>query len=209
MSQPGGSENGTDQGEDKSLLPKRLIACGVFEPALKHLQIGRRYPHLRVTYLPSNLHVNPRALKDYLGREFHTARQRDEQVLCLYGQCFPDIEEFCKRHGAIKVPGHHCYEMLLGAEQFQKAVDEAAGTYFLERDLITNFEKYCLEPLELYDEAMRKYCFAHYQRLLYVRQPSDPDLVPRAKELAKFLELSLDIRDANYAYLRRSLIELI
>jgi len=109
----------------------------------------------------------------------------------------------------IKVPGSHCYEMLLGSERFQKLVDETAGTYFLERELILNFEEYCIEPLELHDEEMRKCCFEHYQRLLYVRQPLDPDLVPNARELAEFLELSLDIVDADYWHLEKKLIDVM
>jgi hypothetical protein len=56
---------------------------------------------------------------------------------------------------------------------------------------------------------MRKRCFERYQRLLYVRQPSDPDLVPQASKLAKFLELSLDVSDADYSHLERKLTELI
>ena len=66
-----------------------------------------------------------------------------------------------------------------------------------------------MRPLELHDDEMRKRCFERYHRLLYVRQPSDPDLVPQASKLAKFLELSLDISDADYSHLERKLTELI
>jgi hypothetical protein len=99
--------------------------------------------------------------------------------------------------------------MLLGTERFRQLIEEIAGTYFLERDLILHFQEYCLVPLELHDEEMRKSCFENYKRLLYVRQPSDPDLVSRAGELAKFLDLSLDVSDADYSHLERKLIELL
>ena len=66
-----------------------------------------------------------------------------------------------------------------------------------------------MKPLELRDVEMRKYCFKQYQRLLYVRQPSDPDLVPQASEIAEFLELSLDIGDADYSHLEKILVELL
>jgi len=88
-------------------------------------------------------------------------------------------------------------------------IDEIAGTYFLEKDLILNFEEYCMKPLELHDEEMRKCCFEHYQRLLYVRQPSDPDLIPRASEIAEFLSLFLETSDADYSSLEKKLIEII
>ena len=107
------------------------------------------------------------------------------------------------------MPGHYCYEMLLGSERFKQLIEEMAGTYFAEKDLILHFQEYCVRPLELQDEEMRKYCFEHYKRLLYVRQPSDPDLVVQAGEVADFLELSLDISDVEYSHLEKNLIELI
>ena len=193
----------------KSKNNTRIIACGVFKPAIDYLRLEERYPHLRLTYLASKLHLKPQELERLLLREIVKAKKRNERIICLYGECFPDISEFCKRHGVLKVPGHYCYEMLLGAERFKELIDEMAGTYFLEEDLIINFEEYCMKPLELEDEEMRKQCFEQYKRLLYVRQPTDADLMPRASELADFLELSLEIRDADYSYLEGKLTELI
>ena len=187
----------------------RIITCAVFKPAIEYLRLEERYPNMRLTYLPSNLHLIPQKLKNRLLKETTAAQKRDERVICLYGDCFPDIDDFCQQHGVIKVPGHYCYEMLLGSERFGRLISEMAGTYFAERDLIINFEEYCVRPLELRDEEMRKYCFKQYQRLLYIRQPSDPDLVPQASEIAEFLELSLDIGDADYSHLEKILVELL
>ena len=187
----------------------RIIACAVFKPAIKHLHLENKYPDLRLTYLPSNLHLRPQELRSHLLKEIAAARKRNERVICLYGDCFPGINDLCEERGVIKVPGHHCYEMLLGSERFRQLVDETVGTYFLEKDLILNFEEYCAVPLELHDEEMRKYCFERYQKLLYVRQPSDPDLVPKVGELAEFLELSLDTSDADYSHLEKKLVELL
>jgi hypothetical protein len=187
----------------------RIIACAVFKPTLEHLELGNRYPDLRITYLPSDLHLRPEELRNRLLRKMASAQKRGERVICLYGDCFPNIDDFCKQHGAIKVPGHYCYEMLLGSERFQQLIEEMAGTYFAEKDLIINFEEYCVRPLELHDEEMRRCFFERYQRLLYVRQPSDPDLMPQAGELARSLGLSLEIRDADYSHIENKLIELL
>ncbi|MFC2062821.1 DUF1638 domain-containing protein [Chloroflexota bacterium] len=184
----------------------RIIACAVFRPAVENLQMERRYPGLRLTYLPSKLHLRPQELKDRLSREVTAAKERGERIICLYGICFPDIDDFCREQEVLKVPGHYCYEMLLGSERFEQLIKEMAGTYFAERDLIVNFEEYCVRPLELHDAEMRDYCFRQYRRLLYVRQPSDPDLVPKASEVADFIGLSLDIRDVDYSHLEKRLI---
>ena len=187
----------------------RIIACAVFKPALEHLQIKKRYPGIRITYLPSNLHLRPQGLKDRLKEEVRSAQEKGERVVVLYGECFPDMEEFCLQEGVVKVPGSYCYEMLLGTERFKELIEEMAGTYFAERDLILNFQEYCVTPLELHDEEMRKYCFDNYTRLLFVQQPEDQDMGPMASEVADFLGLSLDISEADYSYLDRRLSELL
>jgi len=186
-----------------------ITACKVFKPAIEALQLEKIYPNLRVTYLPANLHLRPRELKKRLLARIKAAQKRSERVVCLYGDCFPDIDDFCEENGVTKVPGHYCYEMLLGSERFNQLLGEMAGTYFAEKELIQNFEEYCVIPLELHDEEMKRYCFNQYQRLLYVRQPSDQNLVARAGEVADFLGLSLDISDADYSYLEKRLIELL
>jgi hypothetical protein len=186
----------------------RLISCGVFRPALEHLRLEERYPRLRSNYLPSNLHLKPQDLRKQLSETVNLARQRNERILCLYGTCFPDIEDFCRHQGVTKVPGHHCFEMLLGSKRYEDIMKEMVGTYFLERDLILNFKEYCLEPLELHDEEMRKSYFEHYERIVYLRQPSDPDLLSKVNELATFLQLSLEIQDADYSHLKKILDDL-
>lgn len=164
---------------------------------------------MSLNFVLSNLHMRPQRLKRQLVREIVSAKERKERIICLYGECFPNIDNFCKHRGVSRVCGNHCYEMLLGSERFETIMNETAGTYFLERDLIINFEEYCIEPLELHDEEMRKYCFEHYRRAIYIRQPSDPDLVSKARELAEFLHLSLEILDADYSHLERELVKLV
>ena len=165
----------------------RIIACGVFKPVMEHIALQEKYPNLKVTYLPSVLHLRPPDLKNFLVKEINTAQKKDEDVICLYGWCFPDIEEICKQHNVIKVPGTYCYEMFLGPDRFNQIMNETAGTYFMEKDLITNFEQHCKIPLELHDETMRRYCFEHYTKLLYVRQPADTDLTTQVDEIADLL----------------------
>ena len=187
------------------MKPTTIISCEVFRAALEYLGLEKKYPRLSVRYLPSNLHTRPHMLKDFVIHAICEAQQRHQNVICLYGDCFPDIGDFCKERGVIKVPGVHCYEILLGSERFRGILNETAGTYFLEHDLIEDFENLCLLPLELYDDEMRKYFFQHYQRVVYVKQPLDRNLVARANELASFLNLTLEVQDADYSYLEQEL----
>ena len=192
---------------DKTEGITHIIACAVFMLAIENLQLKKKYDNMRLTYLPARLHLRPAELKKRLQQEVSRAKAKGERIICLYGECFPGIDDFCKRHRIIKVPGSYCYEMLLGSERFKQLIDETAGTYFLEEGLIINFEDFCMGPLELKDEEMRRQCFEHYKKLLYIRQPSDKNLVPRANELAQLLGLSLEIQDADYSQIENTLTE--
>ncbi len=192
-------------GSNKAVTVTRIIACAVFKQALNYLRLKERYPKLLVTYYPARLHLQPFKLRKRLQRDITKAGETGERIICLYGECFADINDFCTVQGIIKVPGLNCYEMFLGRERFKQLVDEITGTYFLEESLIVNFEDYCMKPLELGDEEIRRQCFEHYKRLLYIRQPSDPELISNVSEIARFLKLSLAIEDADYTHLEKEI----
>jgi len=192
-----------------SIQVKRIIACEVFRPALVALSIEATYPHVRVTYLPSTLHSNSSELKRRLLEELTSAKSRGEKAVFLYGACFPHIDDLCEQEGAVRAPGDFCYEILLNHQRFKRFMDETAGTYFAEKDLILNFDEFCRIPLELDDEDMRKHFFGPYKRLLYIRQPSDSDLTNEAGKIAEYLDLKLEVHDADYSYLQKILDELI
>ncbi len=197
------------RGTGKSKRTVHIIACGVFRPALEHLRLESRYPDIRLTYLLPVLHLRPIELSKSLKKEITAAKKNKERVICLYGECFPGISDYCLSCGTGKVPGACCWEMLLGRQRFQDLLEENPGTFFLEKELVLNFKDYCMEPLELYDREIREQYFQHYHRLLYVRQPADPDLAPKAGELAQFLGLALEVEDADYSYLEKEISELL
>lgn len=198
-----------DNRKDRPVQSVRIIACGVFRPVLEQLKLVERFPGLNVTYIPSNLHINPHGLKNYLLKKIISSQKMNERVICLYGECFQDIDILCKEYGVIKIEGHHCYEIFLGRGKFREIMNENAKTYFLEKDLVLNFEEYCVKPLELYDEEMKELFFKNYERLVYVRQSSDPDLIPTVNNIADFLGLFIIVRDADYSNFEKSLIDLI
>jgi hypothetical protein len=74
-----------------------IIACAVFMLAVEHLQLKKRYPDIRFTYLPARLHLKPAELKKSLQREVNKAKAKYERIICLYGDCFPEIEDFCRQ----------------------------------------------------------------------------------------------------------------
>jgi hypothetical protein len=189
-------------------MPIRIIACRVFQDALKYLAVQENRPKLRISYLRAGLHNHPLELNKALSREIRVARQEGDSILCLYGQCFPGIDDFLQKESVPRIAGAHCYEMFLGSNTFQQIMEEEAGTYFLEKKLLIHFGEYCVRPLELEDAELRKSYFRHYKRLLYIRQPLDPDLLDEARDVAQFLSLELSVVDADYAELQANLFKL-
>ena len=167
------------------------------------------HPELDVRFLPAKLHLNPVQIEKLLRTELCAALDSGHRPICLYGECFPGIDDLCNSFGAQRARGCHCYEMLLGSKRFRALMKETAGTFFIERELLNDFERSCIQTLELHDEEIRRCLFAHYRKVVYVRQPSDIDLLERADEVARFLELSLEVMDADYSDFEKELIRLI
>jgi hypothetical protein len=187
----------------------RIIACGVFRDALRQIGPQRFHKNTFITYITPVSHNYPAKLKEEILHQIHLAQKAGDSILCLYGRCYPDLDDHLYEMGIPRVPGEHCYEILLSSRRFHAIIDEEAGTYFIEMDLILNFPEYCVKPLELDDPLMRESYFQHYTRLTYVRQPLDPDTVmPNVYHISKFLKLKPMVIDADYSELTANLLKL-
>lgn len=186
-----------------------IIACGVFSDALQQIDPRRFYRNITLSYTDPCLHNYPVLLLEEIKRQIQRAKIAGDRIVCLYGHCAPDLDPLLQEMGVTRVPGAHCYEMLLGSRSFQRIVDEEPGTYFIEKNLVLNFSEYCSQPLELDDPLMRKSYFQHYTRLAYIRQPLDPDTVmPGVHAISQFLELKPFVIDSDYSELESNLLKL-
>ncbi len=187
----------------------RIIACGVFRDALRQIGPQRFHKNTFITYITPVSHNYPAKLKEEILHQIHLAQKAGDSILCLYGRCYPDLDDHLYEMGIPRVPGEHCYEILLGSRRFHAIIDEEAGTYFVEKDLILNFHEYCIKPLELDDPLMRESYFKHYTRLAYIRQPFDPDTVmPNVHDISRLLDLKTLVIDADYSELTKNLLRL-
>ena len=187
----------------------RIIACGVFRDALIQIEPQRFRQNVAITYINPYLHNYPQKLKEEILHQIYLAKKTGDDILCLYGRCYPELNRHLQEMGIPRVSGEHCYEILLGSKRFQAIINEEAGTYFFEKDLILNFTEYCIRPLELDDPLMRKSFFQNYKRLVYIRQPFDSDsIIPAFRDISQFLNLRPIVIDADYSELKAKLIKL-
>lgn len=199
----------TGSSPNKALRPQSLVACKVFGDALQHIGVQRRFPGLDVRYLPAHLHLNPFLLQKRIAAEIEGVRQGTGSVCCLYGNCFPDIDNALRDLSAFRADCGHCYEALLGSRRYGRIIDEDPGTFFLEKEMILHFEDHCWRPLELDDPQMREWCFAHYSRAVYIRQPLDGAIEPAARAAAARLDFPLLTFDADYSELEERLFRVL
>lgn len=187
----------------------RIIACGVFRDALRQIRPQHFHQNVSITYIIPVSHNYPERLKEEILHQIHLAQKAGDKILCLYGRCYPALDDHLNEMGIPRVPGEHCYEILLGSRRFHAIIDEEAGTYFVEKELILNFSEYCIQPLELDDPMMRESFFQHYKRLVYIRQSFDFDsIIPSFHDISQFLDLTPLVIDADYSELKTNLIEL-
>jgi hypothetical protein len=179
-----------------------ILACGVFRDALQLIQPQRFRQDITIAYLTPFLHNHPADLKKQLQNQIRRTQKNGVKIICLYGCCYPDLNEDLHTMGIPKIPGGHCFEILLGHKRFQSLIDETAGTYFIEQNLISNFDAYCLKPLELDDPLMRASFFQHYTRIAYIQQPLDSDGITASfYAIAQLLNLKPLVVDADYTEL--------
>jgi hypothetical protein len=185
-----------------------LITCDIFRHALTQLGFARGHPRLRLHYLPAYLHLQPAVLKERLLAEVARAETHCASMGCLYGHCFADIDAILEEKKIVRMPPRHCFEALIGPERYAELINQDPGRFFVERELLEHFETYCWQPLELDDPQVRHWYFEHYHQLVYIRQPSDPPLAPRARRIAADLGLAYQCYDADYGQLKRMLTRL-
>jgi hypothetical protein len=93
---------------------------------------------------------------------------------------------------------------------FYELLDEELGTFFLTDYLIKAFRGSMIKGMGLdrFPQLKKEY-FRNYKRLVYLVQNGTKAYRERAKEIANFLELPLEIRETGYGLLEERLKTLV
>jgi hypothetical protein len=190
--------------------PLALVVCGalareVREIAARHGWDADLYP------IPALDHLAPRKIVEDVERELASLDGRYEKVVVVYGDCgtFGALDEVLERFGAVRTAGPHCYEMF-GGEQLAAEADRRLSTFFLTDWLVRNWERAVVEGLGIGRfPFLRNTYFDHITDVLYLRQSPEPSLDARAREIAEFLGVPLEVRDVGLGDLERRLVELV
>ena len=187
-----------------------LLICGALGREVKTI-VDEHGWDVDIYGVPAMHHFYPKKIVEAVDRKLDDLSARYRQVVVVYGDCGTAgaLEPVLERHGAVRVRGPHCYEMFAGAD-FERITEERPATFFLTDWLVRNFERAVVRGLGLdrYPDLKPVY-FQNYTDLLYLAQFADPRLVEKAKEVATYLGLPLEVRHVGFGELETRLAELV
>jgi len=187
-----------------------FIMCGALAREVLAI-IDRHGWDVDIVGVPAIDHMRPERIAPDVEKRYLALREQYERILVLFGDCGSGgaVDMLVERYGLQRVDGPHCYEMYGGAG-FQELMDEEPGTFFLTDFLVRGFRGTVLKGLGL-DRfpSLKEEYFRNYKRLVYLIQIEDQKLVDKAGEIAKYLELPLELRYTGFGLLEERLVEMM
>jgi len=150
--------------------------------------------------ISSDLHMTPQDIAPAVEEKLKILLPKYERVVVVYGDCGTGgrLDAVLERYPAVRPAGFHCFQWYAG-ELYERFADDI-GIYFLTDWLVTNWDRAVIKGLGL-DRFpwLKQTYFGNLSRVLFVRQHPDAEREARAKEIAVYMELPLEIHDLGTA----------
>lgn len=187
-----------------------FIICGAL--AREVLDIVKKHNwDAEVFGIPAIDHMFPERIAPDVEKRFLEIKAQFERVIVVFGDCGSRgaLDTMLQKHGIARIEGPHCYEMY-GGQTFHNLMEEEPGTFFLTDFLVRGFNGTIMKGLGLdrFPELKEEY-FRNYTRLVYLVQNEDTELALKAKQIAEYLELPLELRLTGYGLLEERLIQMM
>jgi Protein of unknown function (DUF1638) len=193
------------------MKPAALLICGALGREVKAI-VDEHGWEVDVYGVPALHHFYPRKIVEAVDQRLATLSRAYRRVVVVYGDCGTAgaLDRVIEKHGAVRLKGPHCYEMLAGAKEFERLSEEQPATFFLTDWLVRNFERAVVRGLGLdrYPGLLPVY-FHNYTNLLYLAQFPDSTLLEKTAEIAAYLGLPLEVRRVGLGELQSRLAELV
>ena len=188
-----------------------LVTCGALGRDVKQIA-DRRGWDVDIYGVSALLHLYPSRIVEELREKLHALRPRYEKLVVVYGDCgtIGKLEPLLEEVGAVRLRAPHCYEMYAGAAHFEDIAQKRPGTFYLTDWLVRSFDRAVVRGLGLdrHPELKEMY-FGNYEAVLFLRQVPNPHLAEKAREIAAYLELPLEIEDVGLGELEDRLAALV
>lgn len=187
-----------------------FIMCGALAREVMAI-IDRHGWDVDLVGVPAIDHMYPERIAPDVEKRFQELRQQYDRIFVLFGDCGSRgaLDQLLERYDLQRIDSPHCYEMYAG-QGFHELMDEEPGTFFLTDFLVRGFRGTILKGLGLdrFPELRDDY-FRNYQRLVYLVQKEDPELIEKANRIAQALDLPLEIRHTGYGLLEKRLVAMM
>jgi hypothetical protein len=184
-----------------------LIACGAVAAAATEV-IARRSWAVDVHPLPPLLHNRPHLIAEEVRRLAVELAGSYDAVAIGYADCgtYGALDEVCAQLRLQRLPGLHCYDVYAGPQRLEALLEEQPGTYLLTDFLVRSFERTVARELGLdrWPELRETY-FAHYTRVVWLRQETGEELRGAAEAAASRIGLPLTVVETGHVRLELAL----
>ena len=174
-----------------------LITCGALAREGVGLIEANGWHHLDVRGVDAHLHHRPALIPDAVRGRIREARGRYRKIYVVYGDCGTAgaLDRMLAEEGVERIAGPHCFAFYMGNQVFEDAAAADMTSFYLTDFFCRHFETFVWRALGL-DRAprMAEMVFGNYQRIVYLAQTGDADLLVRARDIAERLGLAFEVR---------------
>ena len=186
-----------------------FLACGAVALDTKAIVDARGWD-ADVHGISSDLHMTPLEIAPAVEAKLADLTQRYDNVIVVYGDCGTGgrLDKVLEKYPAVRPAGVHCFQWYSG-ELFERFTEDY-GIYFLTDWLVTNWDRAVIKGLGL-DRFpwLKETYFGNLTRVLFVRQHPDPEREAKAREIAGYMELPIEIHDLGVKPLEDLLVPLM
>lgn len=186
-----------------------FLACGAVALDTKAIVDARGWD-ADVHGISSDLHMTPLEIAPAVEAKLADLTKRYDRVIVVYGDCGTGgrLDKVLEKYPAVRPAGVHCFQWYSG-ELFERFTEDY-GIYFLTDWLVTNWDRAVIKGLGL-DRFpwLKETYFGNLTRVLFVRQHPDPEREAKAREIAGYMDLPIEIHDLGVKPLEDLLVPLM
>ena len=178
-----------------------VVACGALARELLSITSQFQEGTVDFTCLPESWHNHPECIVPGLRRKVASLRRHGSRFAVVYGNCGTsgEINAFLKAEKVDRIPGPHCYEVLIASSEFDAEMELELGTFFVTDYMVRHFELIVMQGMGLRKHPkLHDMYFGNYTRALYIAQTEDEGLQAKARAAAAELGVAYEYRFTGF-----------
>lgn len=161
------------------------------------------WPDWEIYALTSMLHMRPDVLSHRLKECIEEGRRAEHQLVLVYGDCCPLMEQYEKIPGVARTDAVNCCELILGKEIYKPLIKE--GVFFLLPEWTRRWEEIFTGELGLSRENAMDFMHEMHTRLIFLDTGVLPVPLSDIEACSQYCDLPYEIRQTSLDHLQSSI----